>query len=324
MATVVETTIGGTTPDHDVVNTWEAATDNDLTPGSAGSDEIQRGLLQVLESNSTLLTWGGATTAVGNYRELTFGGTGGARYDPAADTGSGITSTGTLTLLMQTEDFPRLTGILIANTVSGGDTFFANTDADGPTTDGCTIKCDVSGDCAKGNQSTWRNCLFMSASSQTTVAFSNAGIVLQNCVIWSTSASARGFHLTVDDSSVTEVSNCTAFGHFATFFYDFDGTTSNGTYRNNISGDATAPGGSTSFQSETDTDVHTDPDNDDFTLVASGVAVEGGFDLSGDFTTDIEGTTRATPWDIGIYEFTAAGGTAVKDPIGMGIIPFAR
>lgn len=44
---------------------------------------------------------------------------------------------------------------------------------------------------------------------------------------------------------------------------------------------------------------------EDFNLLSTATAVDGGIDLSSDFTDDIEGTTRDAVFDIGAYEFVA-------------------
>lgn len=42
--------------------------------------------------------------------------------------------------------------------------------------------------------------------------------------------------------------------------------------------------------------------------ISTFIGINAGFDLSGTFTTDYAGRTRVAPWDIGAYEYQAAGG----------------
>jgi hypothetical protein len=76
------------------------------------------------------------------------------------------------------------------------------------------------------------------------------------------------------------------------------------TSTNNSSGDATVPALNTYYASQTFSFV--DADNDDYHLLSSDAGALGkGVDLSGTFTTDIDGETRVAPWDIGADEYIA-------------------
>jgi len=74
---------------------------------------------------------------------------------------------------------------------------------------------------------------------------------------------------------------------------------------NNLSTDTTALG-TDAQKSKVATDTCTDPVNGDFTLKAASAAIGNGYDLSGTFTDDIQGTARTVPWDIGAFKYTAA------------------
>lgn len=49
--------------------------------------------------------------------------------------------------------------------------------------------------------------------------------------------------------------------------------------------------------------------SEDYHLVTGSALIDVGTDLSGSFTTDIDGATRSGTWDIGADEFVTAGGT---------------
>lgn len=296
MPTIVEETIGGSSPVHLNTAAWELDSGVDLV----SLDERRIGQLQVKESASDWLIIHGETADVTRYRELTFGGDG-ARYDPIADTGSGRTSSNTV-VGTQTGNgaFLRLTGILIECTGVSGVALF--NDGAKVLLDGCTVRNTVSDTCLQIFEPIeMRNGLILNTFDGNLTSIGNSDVQFYDCVFWSSGGGNKGFRLTQDDTVDTAVKNCTSFGFGATECFKFDGVSSNGDYENNISEDNSAPGGD-SHINETDTDVHTDPTNDDFTLVESGVAVEGGVDLSGIFTTDITGATRDSTWDIGAYD----------------------
>jgi hypothetical protein len=48
--------------------------------------------------------------------------------------------------------------------------------------------------------------------------------------------------------------------------------------------------------------------SEDYHLVSGSALIGAGADLSGTFTTDIDGTARSAPWDIGADQYVAAGG----------------
>lgn len=78
----------------------------------------------------------------------------------------------------------------------------------------------------------------------------------------------------------------------------------------NVSSDATAPGTNKATGKTAYTDYFVDPAAGDFHLKASALTLWGlsGADLSGTFTTDIDGQTRSGAWDIGADQYVSAGG----------------
>ena len=106
-------------------------------------------------------------------------------------------------------------------------------------------------------------------------------------------------------NNIGDVSRCTPGGYMEAFrtTISYDAATSN-----NASSDATAPGDDSIHSA---TFGYADYDNEDFTLEddESGI-IGGGIDLSGDFTEDIQGTERVTPWTIGPWHYTVASAEA--------------
>jgi hypothetical protein len=87
---------------------------------------------------------------------------------------------------------------------------------------------------------------------------------------------------------------------------DYSGTFSSSS-TNNLSKDETAPAYGTYYINKTLTFTNTTAGSEDFHLVAGDTdAIDKGADLSGTFTTDIDGTTRSGTWDIGADEYVAA------------------
>jgi hypothetical protein len=101
--------------------------------------------------------------------------------------------------------------------------------------------------------------------------------------------------------------------------YDYEGTFQ-ATSTNNLSKDATAPALNTYYRNKTLAFTNTTSGSEDFHLVSGDTdAIDKGADLSGTFTTDIDGATRSGTWDIGADEYVAAGATAVPLRMLMGI-----
>jgi hypothetical protein len=87
---------------------------------------------------------------------------------------------------------------------------------------------------------------------------------------------------------------------------DFAGTY-NAASTNNLSKDATAPAYGTYYRNKTLTFTNTSSTTEDLHLISTDTdAIDKGADLSGTFTTDIDGTTRTGTWDIGADEYVSA------------------
>ena len=131
----------------------------------------------------------------------------------------------------------------------------------------------------------------------------SSNIKIYNCTI-------SGNYLGINGSSHV-ITNCAVFNNYDDFYgtmtIDYcasdDG---DGTHAVNISPGATE---ATDWAS-----CFVDYANGDFHLNSGSVCVNAGADLSGTFTTDIDGETRVT-WDIGADEYVAAGGARTVEAV---------
>lgn len=91
------------------------------------------------------------------------------------------------------------------------------------------------------------------------------------------------------------------------------------TTANNATADTSSPNDTYDSQcTETNgSDCFVDSANGDYHLISTADVIDDGADLSGTFTTDIDGQTRAGSWDIGADEYQASG-SAVAALISMG------
>jgi hypothetical protein len=117
----------------------------------------------------------------------------------------------------------------------------------------------------------------------------------------------EGINVTAYTTGTLNLRNNLANGNTADY-YSEGGYTRNSSF--NISEDASSPDASyrslaVTFANEA---------SDDFHLGASDtLAKDAGTDLSGTFTTDIDGDTRSGTWDIGADEYSAGGSPPITD-----------
>jgi hypothetical protein len=91
------------------------------------------------------------------------------------------------------------------------------------------------------------------------------------------------------------------------FTATWGGNPSTYTTSNNLAKDTTSP--DNDYDSSTLTFTNVGSGTEDFHLISSDTdAIDKGADLSGTFTTDIDGVTRTGTWDIGADEYVASGG----------------
>jgi hypothetical protein len=111
----------------------------------------------------------------------------------------------------------------------------------------------------------------------------------------------EGINVVAYSTGVLNLRNNLCNGN-TTDYYSEGGYTRNSSF--NISEDTSSP--DASYRSKAVTFVN--EASDDFHLSVSDTnAKDQGTDLSGTFTTDIDGATRSAPWDIGADEYTSAG-----------------
>lgn len=145
-------------------------------------------------------------------------------------------------------------------------------------------------------------------------------IIANNVVCWNV---GRAAYATAAGSTTVFLNNWTVYGCTGSFGIlraivkncyvgnsgtCFSGCSAGSDY--NVSSDATAPGTNKATGKTAYTDYFVDPANGDFHLKNTSLALFGlsGADLSGTFTTDIDGLTRTAPWDIGADQYVAVGG----------------
>lgn len=311
MPTIVEETIG-TGEDYADLPAWEVATDND----HVAADEIRRGQIEEVDLNQNLVP-AGSTTDATRYREITFGPVLG-RYDPIADTGSGIDTTNDGVALQINEDNFHVTGIEVRNS-NGPGGFCVRTFNAGMIVDGCTLR-RVPGTGGGGaglrtdtggTGSTVRNTAFISdgigLTSLDGINIFATDTIIENCSFYNhTGEGIVGD--TVSTAARFQVINCVVMLSGSTDFVPNTAADSDFTFC--LSEDSSASPFADSFDTETIADIFTDAGNDDLTLVGSGNAADNGSDLSGRFTNDLDNATRSVPWDMGCYDFVAPGDIA--------------
>ena len=137
-----------------------------------------------------------------------------------------------------------------------------------------------------------------------------------NCIAYApASASTKdGFIEVYADAKLT---NCISIGFLNSYVPYGVGF---GTSANNAASDGSTntPPGSDPVTVDIPESYFVDSANGDFHLDPSASElIDGGFDNSSLFTDDIAGDARATPWDVGIFEYTGVAGLTVPEIIAM-------
>jgi hypothetical protein len=212
-------------------------------------------------------------------------------------------------------DYVRVEDLQIQNAASNGDgnTRMIST-ADASASD---IRLDTcifykSGSSAFGvncqsGKVTIRNSLIyaMSADGVRNAYGSNSPTVLiDNCTI----VNCTGYGV-IDAGNTTTLRNVYSGGH-ATDAYS--GTMSRTTCAHSSA--STFSGSTASVPHSTATFTNVTGGSEDYHLVSGSALIDVGTDLSGTFTTDIDGATRTAPWDIGADEYVSAGGGGAPTP----------
>lgn len=295
------TTIQASGGDYATIALWEAGTDNDLVTATEG--ETGQMADELLYNGSGYYTIAGATTDIDYNRTLEPQGD---NYDPINDTGPRWTSSTDKDAFFMDESYFTWKGICIKRTYTGsaasGCISVYITGSIGLVIDSCVFRSDSTN--GEGLDM-WNNL--------------PGPVQVLNCIAIGTGGgTGYGLKMGVLDQLF---SNCVAYGFAYGVFFSY-GTFDTGTKINNIisvnnsvddyvwngassyhdyccSEDATATG-SNSIINQTIADLFTDAANDDFTLVATGNAVNAGLDKSADFTLDRVGATYNV-WDMGAY-----------------------
>jgi len=161
------------------------------------------------------------------------------------------------------------------------------------------------------------NCLGIldGTASQAAFSFSGSTATIYNCTAVRPSnrtAAFRGFSFSFGTRTIN---NCASFG-----FTDFSNTTFTGS--NNATDAATIPSGTSNQTSLVYADQFEQPSNSgsamDFRTKAGAKLIGNGTDLSGSgVTTDIVGTARVVPYDIGVWKYTAPDVTVTVSGIAL-------
>ena len=161
------------------------------------------------------------------------------------------------------------------------------------------------------NADIW-NCMFHNRSAN--AGINNLGLVLQGPAVYVLNCTEYGG--TYGVRCVGGVVYCTNTIASATGTADFSRSSGTFTVGYCASEDLTADDWSGDGNDTGNTFSFTDAANTDFRLLSTDVGAKDlGLDLSATFTTDIKGSTRTAPWDMGADEYIApAAAVTVKRP----------
>lgn len=304
--TIVEESIGATGRDYATIADWVTATALHLV----SRNEIRRGVLYDDADFAEQVTIGGslvnfATTDSRRYRELVPAT--GHRYDPVRDSGVTITDGSSGATVTLAEDFARLTGVKVVNTYnSSGTNACVSSSSAGVRVVGvvgvmASTTAVGEGICFSsiGANSRFRNCIAIGNSNTAgaSIGFlaSGSGSKVQNCAAIRIRRGTTGTGFKDSGAGGVLFENCACGSSDIAF------NVTTGWQNHNASFDTTASGPG-AVQSFTPANVWTDSTNNDLRLVAGGVLVNAGFNLSLDFTDDITGASRTGTWEIGPYD----------------------
>lgn len=146
-------------------------------------------------------------------------------------------------------------------------------------------------------------CTIVHGTSYRGISVNNNVTQIYNCCV--TDAYYDGIHIEADATAT--VKNCAVFNNADDFD---DAAASTIDYCASDDGDGT--NAVAAFDGDWDNEFN-DPTNGDFTLLNSGNCYQGGTDNPGAglYTVDIEDDAFATPWDIGVDAYVAAGGVSI-------------
>lgn len=308
---VTTKTVKSSGGDYSSLSGWEAGQQKVISAGDSEEAECYS------FSDTTQLVIDGWTTAADAYIRI-YAASGERHAGKWDSTKYRLETTATNNIL---ENYVRFEGLQIS--LNSASTFRyalnlvgAANNGDGYLVDGCIVKLigtttDQYGIRLFGGsvESIVRNCIVYDFNSTGSVGISGVmasntsrmdNNTAQNCTL--------GFTTGYLD---TIIRNCLASGCTNGFTATGDWYTGSDYNASDLASDAP---GANSRNSQTFTFV--DAANDDFHLASSDTGALGfGIDLSGTFTTDIDGETRTGTWDIGADEYVAAGVAASLPPI---------
>ncbi|MBL4781660.1 MAG: hypothetical protein JKX92_05405 [Porticoccaceae bacterium] len=163
---------------------------------------------------------------------------------------------------------------------------------------------NLSGNGTAGFEASAENCVFIATNaSYAALDFGNYAYGahrLQNSVCVNTAGASKGLDMRNRGTAIVE--NCYLSGWMK------DGVTFT-SVRNNAAANGSPPGTSPLTTVITSADF-VNSASLDYHLAAGSALIDQGADLSGYFTDDFDGDTRAVPWDIGVDKYPAASGSA--------------
>ncbi|MCP4126926.1 MAG: hypothetical protein GY753_07680 [Gammaproteobacteria bacterium] len=193
--------------------------------------------------------------------------------------------------------YVTLEGIEVENTGAGGEAIGVFYSA-GIIIDSCIIKAVDQGIKRVADTTIVRNTLIYDCDEAITISESSRSYTCENVTI---ANCTQGFH--GDGDQVLK--NCVAYGCTTNFDGTFSASSTNNA-SSDYSGDA--PPGSNPYTSDVVSGDFEDAANDDYHLASGSGLIDQGADLSGSFTTDVDGDTRSGTWDIGFDEYAGSSG----------------
>ena len=297
--------------------------------GAVSKDLVGNGDTVTLEcygsgitENFTLTGW---TTGASNY--ITIIVPEAERHDGTPGTGFVWQNSGASTPCTITgATYTRITGMEFFNnaTVNYRYAFQINTGANNSIFESCIMRATstASGHTVAETSSRdteFRNCLFIGDGANTNacvVSSANNNQTYNNCTfVDATGTGGFGLNLlNTNGSYLSDVRNCVSYN--CTEFYDDSiavaWTTTTG-YNASSTYTTTAPPDEVGGSNYTSNVVSGDFEatgSDDYHLATGSNLIGVGVDISGSFTTDIDGDTRSS-WDIGMDEFVSSGSAAI-------------
>jgi hypothetical protein len=141
------------------------------------------------------------------------------------------------------------------------------------------------------------NCIFV--GSPTTLMHVESGLKMYNSILINNTAT--GYGINVSPTYTSEFYNCYCFlADGSKLGYPSEPLL---TLTNCASSDLTGLAGLQNIPYTTGTFLNVTSGSEDLHLAVGSALIDAGVDESAVFTTDIEGTTRTLPWDIGAYDY---------------------